>query len=519
MAVTVPDLVRRAATRFSSSVAVQDPVHSMTFEQVGSRARRLANALTELGAGDRACVGVLLGNRIEYLEIDLAIALAGQVKVPVNPRLSDPERRYVLGNAGARVLLADEDTLDSVMDARDELPALEAVITLGDGAGATARPGVRDYETVLSAASDRWPSVQVPPGAPSVVLHTSGTTGHPKGATWTDRSRRAALRNMITDEYAMGPGDGMIHVAPLAHGSGSKLLAYFVRGARNIVLPSFDPTTFFNAVERLDGTSTFAVPTMIRMLLDAAADAGRDPDVTSLRHVTYGGAPIPTATLDEALERFGDIFVQVYGSCEAPHPVTVLPRDLHRPIDGSREHLTSAGREAMSIEVRVLDEAGGEVATGDLGELVVRGPSVMSGYWEAPAATAEAIIDGWYHTGDIGRRDERGFVYIVDRKRDMIISGGLNVYPAEVERVLQLHPEVRESCVLGVPDDFWGETVAAVIVTDADGGAELTESIIDHCRRHLAGYKKPRHVRFVPTLPKGPTGKVLREELRSMAWD
>jgi len=251
---------------------------------------------------------------------------------------------------------------------------------------------------------------------------------------------------------------------------------------------------------------------MIRMLLDAPERSRFN--VSSLRNITYGGAPIPLDTLHQAVEAFGPVLVQVYGSCEAPHPVTVLRREWHVADGMQVDRLRSAGREVMGVEVRILNDAGDDTGDGDIGELCVRGQNVMTGYWHDSSATAEVLADGWYHTGDLARRDGDGFIYIVDRKRDMIISGGLNVYPAEVESVLRRHPGVREACVVGIADSLWGETVVAFVVPTASAAPDEA-ALIGHCAQHLAGYKKPRIVRFVDSLPKGPTGKFLKKQLRA----
>jgi acyl-CoA synthetase (AMP-forming)/AMP-acid ligase II len=301
----------------------------------------------------------------------------------------------------------------------------------------------------------------------------------------------------------------------MAHGSGSKTLAYFIRGARNITVSKFDPEQFLAIVERERTTATFVVPTMIAMLIDAAKTTNFD--LSSLKTISYGGAPISHALLLTALERFGDVFVQVYGSCEAPHPVTVLRRSDHRVPPGKEQRFGSIGREVLTTEVRVVQVDGTDATDGDEGEMWLRGPNLMRGYWNNQVATNEVFSDGWYRTGDICYRDSDGFYYIVDRARDMVISGGLNIYPAEVEAALYKHDGVLEAAVIGVPDEVWGESVKAFVVVKP--GEYVSESlIIEHCRTLLAGYKKPRSVEIVSSLPKGPTGKILKRELQAPYW-
>jgi len=506
VSLNVPILVDRAVRWYGSRVAVSDGDRSLTFAEVGERSDRLAHALQHVAPAPGGNVALLLANRLEFIEADFAIAKAGKVKVPINPRLRNEERAYILAQSEAETLITERSELEGVHDLRRDLPGLRTVISIGGGTEAL------DYGEALKRGSATAPHPA--PGGPaaSVVLYTSGTTGRPKGATLSDRSRIAATTSMLMDEYPASADDGMIHVASLSHGSGSKILAYFVRGARNIVLRKFEAAEFFRAIERRGGTSTFLVPTMIRMLLDAPERSRFN--VSSLRNITYGGAPIPLDTLHQAVEAFGPVLVQVYGSCEAPHPVTVLRREWHVADGMQVDRLRSAGREVMGVEVRILNDAGDDTGDGDIGELCVRGQNVMTGYWHDSSATAEVLADGWYHTGDLARRDGDGFIYIVDRKRDMIISGGLNVYPAEVESVLRRHPGVREACVVGIADSLWGETVVAFVVPTASAAPDEA-ALIGHCAQHLAGYKKPRIVRFVDSLPKGPTGKFLKKQLRA----
>jgi acyl-CoA synthetase (AMP-forming)/AMP-acid ligase II len=498
---TIAELVERASRRFAPRVAVVDGPRQLTFAEVGERSARLANALVGLSPRTGSSVAVLMGNRLEFVEVDFAIARAGKVKAPINPRLSDEERRYIIANCGADVVLTDGAEFERVEALRGELPELRHVIDVSD----------RDrYGDLLAAARAARPDVVIDPDEPSMILHTSGTTGRPKGATTTQRARLASMTAMLLDEFAAKPSDGMIHVAPMTHGSGSKVLAFFARGARNVTLAKFDPGTFFEAVASSGGTSTFVVPTMIRMLLDApectpAALAG-------IRNVTYGGAPMPVALAEEALSAFGPVLTQVYGSCEAPHPVSVLSQEDH--LRG-HDHLSSAGYPATGIETRLVAPDGSDAAPGEAGELWIRGANVMSGYWGDAAATAEALRDGWYRSGDVARLGDDGLLSIVGREREMLISGGLNVYPAEVEAVLHRHQGVSEAAVFGLPDDLWGEVVAAAIVP-RKGGTASEEDILQHCMGSLAGYKLPRRIIFVDALPKGTTGKVSKTELVAM---
>jgi long-chain acyl-CoA synthetase len=507
---TVAQLVDRAAAWYGDAVAVDDGTRRLSFRQVGARSSRLANALRSLGSQGGARVALLMPNRTESVEVDFGIAKAGKVRVPINPRLTDSEREYLLANSGSETLIFDAQFEAFAVSVRGRLPQLRNLVIVG-GASDSAQA----YEELLEAASPSSGDIEHPPDAPNFILYTSGTTGRPKGATATNRSRLAATLNMLADEIDAVPGDAMIHAGSMTHGSGSKVLAYFCRGARNLPMAKFEPDRFLHLVARERATATFVVPTMISMLLEAAQNT--TADTSSLKTVSYGGAPIATETLEEALARFGNVFVQVYGSCEAPHPVTVLRKVDHVVSSGRGNHLASIGREAATVEVRIAGQNGEDQPSGERGEMWVRGENVMSGYWGDPAATSEVLRDGWYQTGDVATRDDEGYYYIVDRARDMIITGGLNVYPAEVEAAIYKYPGIAEVAVIGIPDDHWGETVKAFVVVKP--GFDVTAAdILAHARALLAAYKKPTSIDFVQSLPKGSTGKILKRELKAPFW-
>lgn len=500
------ELVSRALRRHRASVAVVDGERTRTFGEVDERSRRLAAALDAHGVQPGARVALLLGNRLEFIELDVAVLRAGLVKVAVNPWLSDDERRYLLEDCGAEVLITETRFAEQAVALVDEVDALRLLV-LVDGEPSDRWSLLDDL--VAGARAGGAEPVVLPPDRPSLIIYTSGTTGRPKGATWTVGGRLAATRTMLTDELSIDERDGMLHVGPLSHGSGSKVLAFVLRGARNIPVPSFDPGLIADAVEGAGATCSFMVPTMIsRLTAEPEALRAR---LAGLRHISYGGAPMPRTTLDEALERLGPVLCQVYGSSEAPHPVTVLSTREH----GDPALRDTIGRESTGVLVSVRDPDGEPVADGEPGELWVRGANVMSGYWGAPEATAATLVDGWYRTGDVGTRDERGYLRIVDRVKDLIITGGMNVYPAEVERVLREHGAVADVCVVGAPDPEFGEAVTAFVVPRA-GTSPDEQELIDHARAGLAGYKKPRRVILLDELPRGSTGKVAKGALRDM---
>jgi acyl-CoA synthetase (AMP-forming)/AMP-acid ligase II len=507
----VGELIQRASRWYGSAVAVSGDGRELSFREVDQRSNRLANALAGLSPATGSRVAILLPNCPEYVEADFAIAKAGKVRSPINPRLVSREREWILTDTAADTLIFDVAFAAFIEEVRDRLEALRHLVVVnGD------YPGAIRYEELLQRGSDRYPGIDVAGDAPSFILYTSGTTGRPKGATSSVAARIAATTNMLSDEIDARPGDAMAHLGAMAHGSGSKVLAYFLRGARNVPVPKFDPEAFLAMMKEERITGSFLVPTMIGMLVEAA---GRKPCAAStLTNVSYGGAPITAPALEEAMACFGNVFTQVYGSCEAPHPVLVLPRHAHLVDAERRSQLTSVGREVTNASIRLVGEDGSDAVPGEKGEMWISGQNVMSGYWQNPEASGAVLADGWYRTGDVARQDEDGLYYIVDRARDMIISGGLNVYPAEVEGMIAEHPAVREVAVVGVPDERWGESVKAFVVVRADKDVD-EQTLIDHCREGLAGYKKPRHIEFVDGLPRGSTGKVLKRELTSADWE
>jgi len=490
------DLILGAVARHRAAVAFRDAGREATFAQVGKRIARLANALLAVSPEPGRCVAILMSNRIEYAEADLAAALAGKVKAPVNPRLSDEERAYCLANVQAETLVTEASELERVAALLPQLPELRRVLVVDAEPGAALPHGAMPYEAALAAASAHASAVDLPDGAPSVVRHTSGTTGRPKGAVISAAARLAAMRTSLIEEIDPAAHDCFLHVAPMGHASGDKVLTFFARGAANAFLPRFDAGTFADDAEALEATATFLVPTMIRMLLDR----GRVPG--GFRNVTYGGSLIDPGTRTVAVERFGPVLTQIYGATETPHPVLVLGRDEHLLPETAQ----ATGRPAHGVEVRLAGD----------GELLVRGANVMSGYWNDPKATAEVLVDGWYHSGDIARQLPGGWYAIVDRKKDLVITGGLNVYPAEVEAALLRHPGVAEAAVFGVPDPLWGEIVAAAVIP-ARGATPTVEELQAHCEALLAGYKKPRRIELRDALPKTATNKILKRALRDEA--
>lgn len=510
---TAQRLVERSLAAYRDRIFVIDQHGEMTYGEIGLRSARLANALLALGSSATRPTSIFLPNDSHFIEIDIACTRAGIPRVAISTRLAADECQFIVNHSRSAVLVTNEGLL-SKLD-RHEFDELNAILLVDAKAGSEGV--VRDYESVVRQGRPELTVSPLRPDHSAYVLYTSGTTGRPKGATHTHASRVAAAINMLSSEIVATRHSTMVHCAPLTHGSGSKVLAFMAVGARNLILPRFEPKEFARAVQTHCSTHTFMVPTMLQMLIDSGdAVCGR---VRKMAQISFGGAPISNVLFGRSLEALGPILTQVYGSCEAPHPITVMRPDDYLLAPDPPALAESAGRATHATEIRVLDNDGRVVGAGVEGELVVRGDHLMRGYWRDDDATA-AVIDreGWYATGDVAIVDEQGFVYFKDRKRDLIISGGLNIYPSEVERVLACHPGVREVSVVSYPDERWGESVLACIVP-RDGASVSENGIIEWIEGRIASYKKPRKVLFMTELPKGSTNKVLKRELKAKLWE
>jgi long-chain acyl-CoA synthetase len=494
--VRVADVVRRFARERPAHVALRHGERELTYAQLDERSNRLAQALLADGLGEGSRVAYLGRSAPEVIELLFAVAKIGAVIVPLNWRLSPRELSGVLADAAAPLLIADtayRQTAESL--------APEALRIVGD-----------DYEDWVSGHDAVDPGGRGEPGDIVVQMYTSGTTGVPKGVLTTHRNLAAAATTSSC--WAFDADTVSLTPLPLFHIGGiGWVYCGLWHGATTILVSEFDAAAVLGDLERLRVTNPIFVPTMLQ-LLTAVPGAG-DRDHRALRSITYGASPITTTTLRAALQTFGCPMIGLYGLTESTGGVVHLDGDDHH-TDGPRQRLLrSAGRPYPWVELRIVDPAAGrDVPPGSVGEVWMRAPNVMAGYFNRPAETAAAITaDGWLRTGDGGYLDDEGYLFLTDRVKDMIVSGGENVYPIEVEEVLAQHPEVADVAVIGVPDDRWGETVKALVVT-RDGCAPAPEDLIAFARERLAGYKLPRSVDFVADLPRTPTGKVLKRELR-----
>ena len=513
------DMLRRAERFSPSKTAVVCGTERWTYREFGTRVRKLAGALSSLGIHKGERIAVQMLNCHRYLELYAACFETGIVIVPLNTRLAPPEVIYTVNDAEAIALVTDETFLPLIADIRSELRTVQNYI-FASSANSQEQPpfsGMHDYEHLLNQADELREVPDVREEDLAGLFYTSGTTGYAKGAMLTNRNLCANALQAFTHRIP-SPDTVYLHSAPMFHltGGPTAWLIFWV-GGTHVVQKRFEPKNTFELVEREHVTRVVWVPTMITMLL-AHPDVGT-VNFSSLRLVIYGASPIAPDRLKEALRLFGCDFMQAYGMTEAAPVLTILAPEDHQPTGDERSvrRLLSCGQEVLGVTVRVVNGSGEEMKPGETGEIIARGANIMLGYWHKPQETAAVLRDGWYYSGDMGTVDEDGYIYMVDRKKDMIISGGENIYSIEVENALSNHPTVLECAVVGVPDDRWGEAVKALVVLRPDMQT-TQDALISHCRSQIAGYKCPRTVDFLEALPKNGAGKILKRNLREPYW-
>ncbi len=456
-----------------------------------------------LGIGDR--VAFAMSNCVESIEVMHAIWHAGLCAVPMNAKLHAKEFAFILENSGAKLCFVTPDLAATIAEAAKEAPALKEIVDVT----------TRAY--TFMAVGDPSPMADCEPTDPAWLFYTSGTTGRPKGATLTHRNLLAMTLNYYADVDRPVAGGSMVHAAPISHGSGLWNFPMLARGVTQVFPESgkYDVPETIELMNRWPDCSIFLAPTMVKRLVEHPVVGELQPG--ALRLISYGGAPMYVSDLKRAMDTLGNVLCQLYGQGESPMTITHLSREMH----GLRDHprwktrLASAGLPDTCVEVRVVDEEGRQLPAGAVGEIIVKGDTVMSGYWNNPEATAKSLRKGWLWTGDVGAFDEDGFLTLKDRSKDMIISGGSNIYPREIEDVLNLHPAVAECSVVGRPHPEWGEEVVAFVVTRP--GAVLTAAELDQlCLDNIARFKRPKDYRFIEALPKNNYGKILKTELRTL---
>jgi long-chain acyl-CoA synthetase len=513
--------LRDANERFGDRPAVIDGPRALTYAELDQRSLRVANALLAAGArrGDR--IVVLADNRLEWAVLDQAIYRAGLVRVALLPRLHVLEVAQIADDSDPCLVIVDGTWL---ADAGAEWIPKQVLRTIVlDGGPEVDREPTRQmtWEQLEQLGDDRGlPDPN--PDAPAWIAYTSGSTGLPKGVTSSQRTIGTFVRNVASEMTSVQSTDVALHTAPLSHFSGGVGLAMYLFGAANSLRPSFEVGDVIAEMEHGRANVYPMVPTQITMLTAelAARSQRRRIDVSRVKLIPYAGSAIAPDRLAIAQRMFGPVMLQFYGATESPMPLTALAPDDHRmdASDGGLPRLASAGRVNRFVELCVLGPEGRAVGEREPGEIVTRGPHVTLGYWRNPEATAEAYdADGWFHTGDVGYL-EGGLLFIVDRKKDMIVSGGFNVYPREVENAISSLPGVDEVVVVGAPSERWGEEVTAVISLAADASLSAA-AVIAHCRTLIGGYKVPKRVEFVDELPKNGAGKLLRRAVRDHLWE
>lgn len=483
---------------------------SITYGALEDRVNRLANTLIALGLKKGGRVTILSENTYKYMEVYFGAAKAGLSVTPLNFRLSDKELVHIVNDSEATVCFAGEGLEDRILGLRGDLAGIRHLISLDK-----KRDGFLFYEDLLEKAPNIDPLVDVDENEMAILMYTGGTTGLPKGVMLSHR-------NIMTAHYGLALGnsftrnDAVCFSLPMFHVAIWPVICHLMVGGKAVILRRPDLGEILQAVQNERCTHLLLVPTVLTWLVD-------DPrigeyDLSSLRLITYAGSPMPVDVLKRCMDRFGPILSQGYGMTEAAPLVSIHFKEDHI-LEGPRSRLlSSVGKVGVFVEARAVDEQDGALAPGEVGEICIRGKNVMMGYWKNPELTAQALRGGWLHTGDVGMIDDEGYIFLMDRKADMIITGGENVYPAETEEVLYQHPAVMECAVVATPDDKWGERVQAVVALKAGKTATETE-LISHCKAKLAGYKCPKSIAFWNELPKTSVGKILRREVKAHFWN
>ena len=506
----VGDQLHKAARLHEHRIAARCDDETLTFAELEERSNRLANALLAHGLkhGDR--VATWLENSIRCLELDFALAKAGLIRVSLNPRLSAREAQYIFQDSDPRCLVYGASFDEQMAAAGQDTPQMNLRLRVHEGTPVSAT-GSEDFETVLSQGQPGAPGCAVDGEDIYCLFYTSGTTGRPKGVMLSHRAMLHVAWNLLMEVGPIAIGEKVLLMQPLSHGAGFFVLPQYMKGGCSIIMRNFDPGEVMRLAAEHEIEVIKLIPTMLqRVLRVPGLEAMKLP---RLRYMIYGASPMPAEPLKRAIQVFGpNRLVQIYGQSEAPVTLSILPAEEHRLDQPWPNRLLSAGRPWSTVEMRVLNEQGQDVAPGGIGEVALRGPHMMSGYWKREDLTREAVQDGWLLTKDMGRIDEHGYVYLLGRKDEMIISGGYNIAPREVEDVLYQHPGVQEAAVVGEPDTEWGQAVVAYVVL-REGHAGCENELPGFGREQL-GFKRPKRVYLMAELPKNAAGKIQKSALK-----
>lgn len=508
-------LFKKTLLNYKEKTAVIFNGKQLSYGELLKGANRVARALRNEGIHPNSPVALMMSNCMEYVISFMGNIQAGAVTIPLNDRLGESEIAHIINDSGAEIAIIGPNFLNIVQNIKDQIPKLRKIIVLLPTE--QCPKGFISWDDFQSGQLEDPVHVNVNSEDIALIMYTGGTTGMPKGVVHTQKN---LVQNYFSHiiELNLQENEKILLTTPLPHSAGFLLTAGLLKGATIFIENKFDPIDVLSKIEREKITLTFMVPTMIYRLLDQVNNSSNKYNFDSLRTILYGAAPITPVRLKQGIEIFGQVFMQLYGQTEAPNFIMKLRKEDHQ-IDGRNEHrLKSCGQPVLMAELKIVDENGNEVPRGEEGEIVALTPYNMSEYYKQPEKTEETLKNGWLHTGDIGKMDEDGYVYLLDRKKDMIISGGFNVYTTEVENVIQKHPDVSQVAVIGIPHSDWGEAVMAIVVPK--NGVNITEeSIMKHCDALLSKYKRPKKVTFTNVLPVTPYGKVDKKVLRKPYWE
>lgn len=510
---TARALFEQALTSHGDKTALIYEGQTVSYRELLRAAYRVAQAMVKRGVKPNTRVALIMSNCIEYVMSDMGLILAGGTKVPLNDMLGEKEIAHILQDSGAEMAIVGRNFFEIVSRIQGQLPQLKHLV--GVAPAAECPEGFLPWEAFQGHEPESPVDVPVSPQDMAIIAYTGGTTGVPKGVVHTQQNVVLNLFSHII-ELGLQDDERILLMSPLPHSAGVVLQAGLLKGATHFIERAFHPQLVLDRIQEDRITMTFMVPTMIYRVMDQIQ--GRTYDLSSLRTILYGAAPITVERLKQGLEIFGPVFMQLYGQTEAPNFITRLKKEDHQTDEPYVHRLRSCGKPVLMSQVRIVDDEGREVPRGEQGEIVARTLYNMVGYYNKPELTAETVVDGWLRTGDVGMMDEDGYVYLLDRKKDMIITGGMNVYSTEVENAIQKHPGVSQVAVIGVSHPDWGEAVTAIIVPKPDWTLSK-EEIAQLCEQELSKYKRPKAIYFAESLPLTPYGKIDKKMLRMQYAD
>ena len=513
---TFANIIYRNAILYPDQEAFVSGLERISFKQFNQGANRLVHGLHALGIQKGDMIGILSWNSLKYLEVFGAAMKGGFVLAHYNPRQQADELVHLINDSEPRVLFLGPECVESIDKIHKQLPQTEVFVALGEGEGY-----LKSYREIVEGQPTTEPDSKVTGEDPLTIFYTSGTTGKPRGAIYTHKQK---LDNATNKALHIGVefGDRHLGILPMFHiGGDSHTWPYFLMGGCNVIIPhpAFDPVEALQMIAKEGITDYHIVPTQLIAMLNLP-DIDQF-DLRNLKRIWYAASPMPIEVLKKGLAVFGPIFFHSFGQTESGPEITVLSKATLRyslETTGAKDIIASCGHPCLDAHVRIVDEAGKDVEEGEIGEIIVKSQRIMTEYWRKPEETKESILDGWLYTGDLGYYDKMGYIYIADRKKDMIITGGENVYPIEVENVMYRYPAIKEVAVIGIPDDYWIERVHALVVLKENAQA-TPEDIITFCRENISHYKAPKSVEFVKDLPKNPQGKILKKEIRKKYWN